>query len=119
MGDVRVRAPEPLRLKHNEEDPQTWTVWRQVWSYYATATNLAAAVEGRTAAYRVAVLMSTLGADGVELYSRCEPPATVNVKNVLDTIEAKIKGERNETFEKYRFNTCNQKDDETVESYVM
>ena len=44
---------------------------------------------------------------------------TVNVANVLDTIEAKIKGDRNESFERYKLNKRGQKEGESMESYII
>ncbi|XP_064622353.1 uncharacterized protein K02A2.6-like [Lineus longissimus] len=110
------QSPQPPNLDggHSAEN---WKIFKQKWTNYSIITNL----DKQTRAYQVALLLHTLGDDGLRIYNGFQFE-TEEDERTVDEVLAKFDnfafGEINETFERFVFNQRNQKTDKTFETFL-
>ena len=94
-----------------------WKVWKQMWSNYMVNAQL----EMKPPAYKVALSLHCIGVDALKNFNGSQFESSDN-KNDLAKILQKFDeftiGELNETFERYTFNSRNQQENESTDSYV-
>lgn len=59
-----------------------------------------------------------MGVEALQIYNGCDPLDTDTCDNIISKLDTYIRGEVNETFECYKYNTRVQQTDETVDSYL-
>ena len=70
---------------------------------------------------RTATLLTCIGSDALDVYDAFvfeTPDQGKDIDIVLEIFEQYCIGEKNETYERYRFNKCDQKEHETIDAYV-
>ena len=120
--------PQPSRYRPNLPTPgkidifsssieDTWRRWKRQWQAYEIATRL----DKETPKYRIAVLLTCLGAEALEIHGGFSYEAGED-RHDIDTVILKFDkyfmAETNEAYESYRFNKCDQTETENIESYV-
>ena len=97
---------------------ETWKTWKQVWNNYSVISSLATCPEE----FRVALFLHCIGPDALKVYNGL-PFATKDERRKLDTIIERFdeyaQSELNETYERYKFNSRMQEDEENIDAYVV
>ena len=115
---ARAKAPAQLKLNPDEAPADEWKMFKQLYKNYEIITQL----DKHPKEYQMAVLLNTMGPEGVKLYNDLEFAAGEDKDDttvLMTKIEEKIKGEVNETYERYVVNCRRQKPDEKIDAYVM
>ncbi len=107
--------PKTLVLTGNVAD--NWRRFRQCWECYVTVV-----CEGkrRSALYKSSLFLGVVGEDGRELYNTFEWEEEDDDKDldkILEKFEKYCVPKKNITYERYKFFTCNQKDEENIDQY--
>jgi hypothetical protein len=102
-----ILPPEKLQTKGNIAE--NWKTFKQVWTNYAIITNL----DKQTEQYKVALFPHCIGTEALKIYNGMS--FTEEERGKLEPIISKFDeftvGEINETYERYVFNSRNQKRD--------
>ena len=101
---------------NNDNKVKTSIAGLNCWASYATASNSTLNKELRTA-----TLLTCIGSDALDVYDAFAfetPEQGKDIDIVLEKFEQYCIGETNETYERYRFNKCDQKEHETIDAYV-
>lgn len=110
-----IHPPAPLDTKHNIAD--NWKTFKQAWENYSIIMN----IDSQPEAYKVALFLHCIGSEAVKIYNGL-PFDTPEDKGTLSAIINKFAqftiGEMNETYERYLFNSRNQKNEESIDAYV-
>ena len=114
----RPNLPTPGKvdiLSTNIED--TWRKWKRQWEAYEIASHL----DLETSKYRVAVLLTCLGPDAMEIHEGFRYEAGEDrekIETVIAKFDRYFMSETNEAYESYRFNKCEQAEGENIETYI-
>ena len=110
-----IMPPGKLVTTGNVAD--NWKVWKQMWSNYMVIAQL----EMKPPPYKVALFLHCIGVDTLKIFNSFQFDSTDD-KNDLAKIIQKFDGftigELNETFERYTFNSRNQQENESIDTYV-
>ncbi len=106
------KTPESVKLAKN--GVENWKIWKQLYKHYCVVTNAAA----QSPDSQKSLLISTMGLEALQIYNGCDPVDTDMAENILTKLDAHILGDTNETFQRYKFNTCVQKHDESIDDYL-
>ena len=108
--------PPPLSLSQPDSLAAPWKAWRRQWDNYTIATGLGEKSEN----VQVATLLTCLGPEALNLLDGLCPDEDdqKKVSIVLTKFEEFCVGTKNETFERYKFNSRNQENGEPIEIYV-
>ncbi|XP_038055804.1 uncharacterized protein K02A2.6-like [Patiria miniata] len=96
---------------------EEWKMWRQMWDNYCVLTNLASQPE----AYQTALLLHSIGTEGVRIYNgmKFDNPADNQIcSKILEKFDSHFLGQRQEFFERFKFNRRNQDEGEPIEQYI-
>ena len=111
----RIDPPPALQVKGNLA--QNWRDWRQIWKSYEIVTGL----RERDDDMRVASFITCIGQHGLRIYNalpfRNEEKKT-KMQRVLELFDDHCIGESNVIYERYVFNTRDQKDQEPFDTYL-
>jgi len=116
MSSSLVPQPRTLNLKQGNV-AENWRKFRDSYKNYEIATEY----DTKKDPVRVALLLSVIGEDSVELYSTFEwsdPADSTKLAIVLDKFEAYCKPKASELFETYRFLSRRQEMAEPIDAYV-
>ena len=93
-----------------------WKAYKQLWENYAIMTQL----EQQSEEYRVALFLYSIGPEAIKTYNSFDISEENQQKlpEILKCFKDYAIGETNETYERYIFNSRNQKDGETIDKYV-
>ena len=93
-----------------------WEFFRQQWEDYEVATGL----DKQTPKIRLASLRSVMGKDCLQTFLNLNISAENrnNVEACMDALENYFKPQRHVVYERYVFNSCEQNQGESVDSYV-
>lgn len=111
----RIQPPTGLNLS-GKNKAVNWKVYKQQWENYTIVAQL----EKKTEDYRVALFLYSIGSDAVKTYNSFD----LNEENrrklseIIKEFDKYAIGETNETYERYMFNSRNQKDGESIDTYV-
>ena len=108
--------PPPLSLSQPDLLAAPWKAWRRQWDNYTIATGFGEKSEN----VQVATLLTCLGPEALNLLDGLCPDEDdqKKVSIVLTKFEEFCVGTKNETFERYKFNSRNQENGEPIEMYV-
>ena len=110
-----IQPPTGLDLasKHRKEN---WKIYKQRWNDYAIVAQL----ERQTEEYRVALFLYSIGPNAVKVYNSFDLPTDDKRKlpKIMEKFDKYAMGETNETYERFIFNSRDQKETETVDEYV-
>ena len=93
-----------------------WEFFRQQWEDYEVATGL----DKQTSKIRLASLRSVMGKDCLQTFLNLDISVEDrnNVEVCMTALENYFKPQRNVVYERYVFNSCEQNQGESVDSYV-
>ena len=110
-----IPMPKPLNL---DNVATNWKKFKRAWDNYTVVVRLQQFDEE----YKTATFLSAIGEEALEIYKGMtfNPPES---SKVLDSVVQKFEeyciGQTNETFEWYLFNSRSQKEDESIDHYVL
>ena len=106
--------PAPMVCKGNLV--ANWEFFRQQWEDYEVATGL----DKQTSKIRLASLRSLMGKDCLQTFLNLNISVEDrnNVEACMTALENYFKPQRNVVYERYVFNSCEQNQGESVDSYV-
>ena len=119
MGEPTCNLPQavpPSRLSLKENKVENWKLWKQTWENFLIVGRLQTQAED----YRRALLLSYIGNDALRVYNsmQFENDEARTVANIIKKFDDFIIGTVNETYERYRFNSRNQLEGESVDDFV-
>ena len=97
-----IRPPHPLDLK--DAPVEGWKIFIQSWKNYAIITDMAS----RDNNYQKAMFLHCIGTAALKVFNTFSLPDDAQLEDIIKKFKAYIPGERNETFERYKFNKRNQ-----------
>ena len=110
-----IQPPTGLDLS-GQNKAVNWKVYKQQWENYTIVAQL----EKQTEEYRVTLLLYSIGSEAVKTYNSFD----LNEENrrklseIIKEFDKYAIGETNETYERYMFNSRNQKKGESIDTYV-
>ncbi|CAH3142613.1 unnamed protein product [Porites evermanni] len=113
MQGIQLPTGLNLSAKHKAA---TWKVYKQQWENYSIVAQL----EKQTEEYRVALFLYSIGPDAIKIYNSFDL-SEANRRKLSEIIKEFDKyaiGETNETYERYVFNSRDQKEGESMDAYV-
>ena len=110
-----IQPPTGLNLsvKHKAAN---WKVYKQQWENYSIVAQL----EKQTEEYRVALFLYSIGPDAIKIYNSLDL-SEANRRKLSEIIKEFGKyaiGETNKTYERYVFNSRDQKEGESMDAHV-
>ena len=117
-GDLYSRNfPLPPKLVVTGDLAKNWKNFRQLWDSYEIATGLSE----RQDKYRIATLITCIGAEALSLYNGlpfANPDDRQNMSTTLKLLDEHCVGQTNVIYERYLFNNRDQEPGESIENYV-
>lgn len=110
-----IQPPKGLNLTAKNK-AVNWKVYKQQWENYSIVAQLAK----QTEEYRVALFLYSIGPEAVKIYNSFDL-SDENRKKLSEIIKGFDNfaiGETNETYERYVFNSRDQKEGEPIDAYV-
>ena len=127
LSGETVAAPSPRLIIQGLQPPTglnvsgknkatNWKAYKQLWENYAIVTQL----EQQSEEYRVALFLYSIGPEAVKTYNSFDISEENwrKLPEIMKCFDDYAIGETNETYERYVFNSRNQKDEETIDKYV-
>ena len=113
-GQRYIPIPRPLSLTGNLA--QNWKTFSRDWSNYEIASKL----NNEEMPIRVATLLSCIGNDAMNVFDGfvLTDEQLDNLPDILEAFKHYCIGETNETYERFIFNSRDQKDGESIEKYI-
>ena len=110
-----IQPPTGLNLT-DKHKATNWKAYKQQWENYAIVSQL----EKQTEEYRVALFLYSIGTEAVKIYNSFDMTEENRRKlsEIMKEFDRYAVGETNETYERYVFNSRNQKEDENIDKYV-
>lgn len=112
---LNLQPPANLEVsdKHRAEN---WSVFKQRWENYAILTQLSKQPED----YQVALFLYSIGTEAVKTFNTFDltDEDKKSLKAIIEAFDKFAIGEKNETYERYKFNSRNQQENESVSAYV-
>ena len=94
-----------------------WKSYKQVWENYSLISGL----NSQTEKYRVAFFLHSIGTEGLKIYNgfqfKIETDPRI-LQKVLEKVDEFTLGQTNEMYERYVFNSRNQEEQESIDTYV-
>ena len=114
---LQSNIPVPGKLDLRGNLAVNWKTFRRIWESYEIATHL----NKQGSSLRVATLLSCIGSDVLDIFDGLSFDTEADrqdITKVLEKLEAYCIGETNETYERYVFNTRDQQQGESFDSYL-
>ena len=105
------------QLRLNSQPREEWLIFKQQYSDYRLICGIGAKPKN----YQAAVFRSCLGKEEIKIYNSlvyAETEDKDDVELIISKLDAYIIGETNEIYERFKFNKREQKEDESVDTYV-
>ena len=112
-----IILPHPLDLSDMNMAAEKFQIWRLKCNDFCTITNL----KQQSPEYQLAIFRQSVGDDALKAIQKFmfQPYEDRNDWYVLmEKLEALCIGDRNETYERYKFFSYRQEDGESFESYL-
>ncbi|GFX92968.1 transposable element Tcb2 transposase [Trichonephila clavipes] len=93
---------------------EKWQKWRQELENYLLTTEK----DDRTDKIQMAILLNLLGSEGLEICNTFKLELKANFSEVLQKSEEYCSPRRNVVYERYKFFSCVQLEDQALETYV-
>ena len=108
---AKVSPPPPLNTKKGASE---WKLFKQMWHNFVIVARL----ENESQQYMKALFLHTLGSDGLTIVNGLELPQGHTLKDIITALDEHFIGQVNETYERFVFNTRDQKEGESFEDYI-
>ena len=110
-----IQPPTGLVLSAKER-AVNWKVYKQQWDNYAIVAQLDKQPED----YRVALFLYSIGSNAVKIYNSFDlsDENRRKLSEIMKEFDKYAIGETNETYERYMFNSRDQKEGESIDAYV-
>ena len=122
VAQIPVNLPLPAQLSLTGNLATNWKRFQRAWKNYEIAARLKDPSNSTlNKELRTATLLTCIGSDALDVYDAFvfeTPEQGKDIDIVLEKFEQYCIGETNETYERYRFNKCDQKEHETIDAYV-
>ena len=122
VAQIPVNLPLPPQLSLTGNLATNWKRFQRAWKNYEIAARLKDPSNSTlNKELRTATLLTCIGSDALDVYDAFvfeTPEQGKDIDIVLEKFEQYCIGETNETYERYRFNKCDQKQHETIDAYV-
>ena len=116
LPGLQSNVPLPPKLDMKTNLSQGWKRWRQVWDSFEIVSML----DTQAMKYRVATFITCIGPDALEVYNglpfECDSDKQ-DLPKILDLMEKYCIGQTNVIYERYVFNTRNQEEGESIDTY--
>lgn len=111
-----VNFPTPSPMEMTGDLLQNWTFFRAQYENYEVATGL----NKKSDDIRVATLLSLMGKECFRIYTHLDMGEVERkkVSTILTALEGHFAPTRNVIYERYKFNTCEQNQGESVAEYI-
>ena len=122
MAAFRTPPPGPIDMSPDKIQ-ESWKLFKQKWGYYKEITGLVK----KTDAEQRPHFLNCIGDEALKVYNTftwvqnnegADPLQIENIPNIQRKLEAYIKGEINETVERYIFNQRKQKEGESLDTFL-
>ena len=110
-NQARVSPPSPLNTKKGASE---WKLFKQMWENFVIVARL----ENETPAYMKALFLHTLGSDGLAIVNGLELQPNHTVNDIITALDSHFIGQVNETYERFVFNSRNQREGESFEDWL-
>lgn len=110
-----IQPPTGLKLSAKDK-AVNWKVYKQQWENYSIVAQL----DKQTEEYRVALFLYSVGPDAVKIYNSFDlsDENRRKLSEIIKQLDNFAIGETNETYERYVFNSRDQKEGESIDDYV-
>lgn len=110
-----IQPPTGLKLSAKDK-AVNWKVYKQQWENYSIVAQL----DKQTEEYRVALFLYSVGPDAVKIYNSFDlsDENRRKLSEIIKQFDNFAIGETNETYERYVFNSRDQKEGESIADYV-
>ena len=110
-----INPPDKLSMTGNAAE--NWKIWKQRWNNYVIVAGLTA----QSPSYKIALFLHCIGEDALRIYNAFKFDNAIdrnNLEMIIKKFDEYTIGELNETYERYIFNSRNQKQNESIDAYV-
>ena len=114
---VNTRVPPGIKPPPELTSMDNWKTWRQMWRNYS----IIARITDHPPEYQTALFLHAIGIKALEIYNSFDFVNEVeknNLKAIIAKFNAHAIGEKNETYERYVFNSRIQKENEPFEEFL-
>ena len=116
VREPMIKPPQPIKVSENRDNlPAAWPIWKQMWQHYSDVTKMehSSRSDNQMKSFSYVNLA----------WKPCKYIMDVilmrmTVNDIIRKLDVYILGEVNETMERYKFNTRNQRKDESIDCYV-
>ena len=110
-----IQPPTGLKLSAKDK-AVNWKIYKQQWENYSIVAQL----DKQTEEYRVALFLYSVGPDAVKIYNSFDlsDENRRKLSEIIKQFDNFAIGETNETYERYVFNSRDQKEGESIDDYV-
>ena len=107
-----IQPPTGLKLSAKDK-AVNWKVYKQQWENYSIVAQL----DKQTEEYRVALFLYSVGPDAVKIYNSFDlsDDNRRKLSEIIKQFDNFAIGETNETYERYVFNSRDQKEGESID----
>ena len=111
---MSIKPPKPIVISENSIED--WRIWKQSFEFYAKATDLYT----KDGEVQVATFMSVLGYEAINIYNSfvLSDDDKKDLKAIITHFDEYFLPQRNIIYERFIFNSANQKETESIEEYV-
>ena len=112
---LNLQPPTNLDLSDNHR-AENWKTFKQRWNNYSILTQL----DRQPEEYKVALFLYSVGNETVKSFNTFDltDAEQGNLKAIIAAFDKFAVGEKNETYERYKFNSRDQRDNESVSAYI-
>ena len=115
MGDAaNYNLPPPKSMCLRGNLAQNWTEWKESYNHWAIATKLSK----ESKLIQVSTLYTVMGPETVNIAKNITIADRNDSKSVMEGLTAYFEPQKNETFERYMFNSAIQGED-TIDSFLV
>jgi len=114
---VMYQLPPPEQMKCSGDSAHNWKIFREAFTDYATATELAK----KSDVIQVATLKAVMGTECKQVlkWLSLTPEELMKTSTILDHLEKHFAPERNILYKRYIFHNAEQQLNETIDQYLL
>ena len=113
-----AKPTDPLNLEDISQKGDNWLLFKGTWQIYEQGTG----ISKQEGPVRVAHFLNVIGREGVQMFNtftfyEASDESADNLDDILAKYESRCLPQRNETYERYLFNTREQEPGESIDQY--
>ena len=111
----QITPPKPLEV--DGDRAENWKLWKQRWFNYCVLAGL----NDQSEDYKCAMLLHCIGIEAMRIFNGMkfgEGEDRNNMADILVKYDQHFLGQKQEFFERFQFNRCNQESGESIDEYV-